>query len=360
MKILDRLKVERETLDARLAVLRAAKLFVDMVKDLIDEDEVERRLAGILTLDGFIPPVVRYAGPPVTFSRPQVPGALFPAYEGFDAVDTDLGGDPESEDIAELEEMVAVPTTQQSPPGGETGGPSGAGMAAEPTATAETSSLVTVAGHQSAPQPDAPPQPAAGLKVTDLPTVREKPLTDDEIAEVLERDARGQGCGTIAAAIGRNPQGFYHTVKSLRQAEEERAGNTETEGAEPEAEDPKADDPEEAAPISERAAVSGFIVEPPAGAPLKVKALYGFLNALGYPAPWTPARDAILATMLASGEELVNTVTALKLDRTHVKARWEALLPVRGIDEQKRLVEALQHRNEIWDARTKGVVAAAE
>lgn len=374
MKLADRIKVERAAVEARAGVLRAVREFVKDVENILDDATAGRKLAEILTIEGVIEPapcaddVVTLSLPGHLFPPRPSQAALWPATEGFDATE------PEGADLAELEEMVAAPdwtpqrgelpdelpagvkapaagllygkpataedlamaelkakapATQQSPSDGETGGPSGAGKAAEPTATAETSSPMTAAGQQSAP---------------DAPELKSGPLDDDERMQVLELVAEGLTPAEIADRLFRPRRGFHLVVKNLvaaAETEEQEAEGPDTEGPEP-------------------VSSLGFTCAPPPGAPLKVRELHRFLDRLGYPDPWTPAKDAILATMLANGEGLVNTVTALKLDRNQVKARWDALLPVKGIDEQSRLVAALQERNAIYDLRRNRGAQAAE
>ena len=73
----------------------------------------------------------------------------------------------------------------------------------------------------------------------------------------------------------------------------------------------------------------------------------------------TPEGMLPLARVVAQASPDALVLCVRSPDPSDFGGGWQ-WFSVRGIDEQKRLVEALQHRNEIWDARTKGVVAAAE
>ena len=353
MKLKDRIKVEQAVSSARGGILRELNYFIAATKEILTEGEQAAAVAGILALDGISAPEaerLRIEGPtaPISVTGIKQRPGLWPATEGFDAsAETEL----EDADLAELEEMVAAP---EAPTAGLLYGKP---ATAEDLAMAELQAKAPPGAQGELPPQMRVPSPLAE-HVTPEPELKSRPLDDDERARVLDLAVAGIPASIIADDLGRSRRGFHLVVKNLlAAADAEQSDDADaTEAGEPEDEEPE---PSEQ-PTPEPVTSLGFTCDPPPGAPLRVKELHRFLDRLGYPDPWTPTQDAILATMLANGEGLVNTVTALKLDRTQVKARWEALLPVKGIDEQARLVAALQERKAIWDLRRDRGAQAAQ
>lgn len=199
-----------------------------------------------------------------------------------------------------------------------------------------------------APEDPAPiPKPAAqdeAPKTEPAPTAKELPLTDDETCEALRLDDLGNSPAAIAMTLGRSRRGFHFTMERLRREA--------AEGDDAPAEDHRADTAGYVpGPRQAQAETSSLMFQPAPGASLKEQSLHAMLNAIGYPEPWTPVADAMLAVMLANGEGVPAVVDALHVERSDVIARWNALLPQKGIDEQSLLVKVLKRRAEEHQGR---------
>lgn len=145
--------------------------------------------------------------------------------------------------------------------------------------------------------PVPPSQAKPKRQLCGRPLVRDKPLSDDEIAEALERDARGETPGAIAKSLGRSGMGFHLTLRGLRSRALREAEDAE-------AEDAEAEDPEW----------------------------------------WWPHRDLKLAEMLIAGEGIGAASAALGVDRDQALRRWNTICPEKTLDAQAALLRVLRAR----------------
>lgn len=311
--------------EARLRALAAAarRDAMTAVKDFVEQ--AARMWAPDAEIEPFIAEILEWRD----LAAVAAPRAAFKA-EPPD--DRDAEAVALDESTAELEEIVA-----EAPPEADQSTPAPAAPVGEIDMDKPGGGDKSADDRRSQTQPVTKPRA--------LPTSKDKPLSDEEIIELLERDARGESAATIAAALGRSKLGFHSTVAKLRR----EAGEADED--EDESDDDAPDDRQSAA----APASGGGMIEPSRGAPLKEKALHATLNAIGYEAPWSPVNDAILVVMLSNGEGVPAVVEALGVSREAVIARWNVLLPVKGIDEQTLLVRVLKARAEIHQ---RGKVAA--
>ncbi|SIO36814.1 hypothetical protein SAMN05444722_1707 [Rhodovulum sp. ES.010] len=79
-------------------------------------------------------------------------------------------------------------------------------------------------------------------------------------------------------------------------------------------------------------------------APLSARQVEAHLDALGHAAPWTPEADLALAYALVRGDGLSLAAERLGVAREEARDRWNALCPIKGLDEQQALIAALRRR----------------
>ncbi|SER50631.1 hypothetical protein SAMN04490244_101295 [Tranquillimonas rosea] len=271
-----------------------------------------------------------------------------------------------------FEDTLALPAPAPEPQPEATAAP-------EPEASIETAAEEAVPGKTEDPAPE--PQ-----KRSDVSTKAEPgqyatgPLTAEEKAQVLEMYDRDVPAGRIASALGRDPRGFYHKVKSTlskRDAEKRKAATEKRGKGKPQAqpkpaesgpviadEQPKAIDaqPEEpeaqpieaSAPheVSEDASEADALADldeadaAPAASATEMSRSQGEevarLRALPKMPGWTPQRDLDLATHIFRGASFKAAAAALKTAEDRVRERWWQLHRDRTLDGQERLHRALK------------------
>lgn len=323
MNVEQKIKVAFLVAQARVEVTNALRYFVQEAKLVAKIENLDPFLADILAWDNAVATTeIDWDVPPITKHEIDLELAGYrEAMRPVDVPDQDISLD--NQVIARQVTGCAAAMADPDP---------------IPDDGPQTSSADRVkpgGGDKGADDPRRRPKPAA------LPTTGQKPLSDDEAAKVMRMHERGNRPATIAAALGRSAIGFHFTVNRLV-----KAAHAKTTPADPK-QPPK--------PVSKakEARPEYFMPEPAPGASLKEAALFATLNALGYPGPWSPVNDAILAVMLGNGDGVPAVVDQLGLPRDQVIARWGVLLPEKGIDEQALLLTVLKKRAEIYQ-RARG------
>lgn len=306
MSLMEELYIEHEAAKLRALVANGISTFLDEVGGVGDEARQRRAIAEALTFRGIIAQETWR-----TEARAKAE-ALWPADEGFDAVRTaDLPGAQELAQSVERGEAALAEWQDDKASDDADELPDEAfdeleEMIAEPEAEA------------------APVERRAG------------PIDDHERQIILDMTADGKPAKEIAAALNRSPMGFGMTVKRVLAAVEEAEAGGDEEAAE--------DD-------DEGSEGAQFKYCPPHGSPSAVFDLHQALNDVGYPAPWSPRADLRLVNILTGGGTIHDVAGALNVSPGEVKARWNVLLPVRGLDEQKRLMAAVGLRSDAWAAQ---------
>jgi predicted ArsR family transcriptional regulator len=132
----------------------------------------------------------------------------------------------------------------------------------------------------------------------------------------LQMHDDGAQSGEIAAKLGRDPRGFYHTVKREFLAREEQAKAAQNDTA------------------------------PPLGALSSAdRKLDQRLNTLGFAGKWSdPADSLALVEGLGKGVKLAQIALDLGIDAQVCRFRFDDLVPHKSIEEQAAVMAALRRR----------------
>jgi hypothetical protein len=142
------------------------------------------------------------------------------------------------------------------------------------------------------------------------------PLSDTDRATLLRMHDAGAQSGEIAAKLGRDPRGVYHTVKREFLAREEQAKAAQNDTA------------------------------PPLGALSSAdRKLDQRLNTLGFAGKWSdPADSLALVEGLGKGVKLAQIALDLGIDAQVCRFRFDDLVPHKSIEEQAAVLAALRRR----------------
>ena len=196
---------------------------------------------------------------------------------------------------------------------------------------------VEVAGAEAEPEADPAPEPepvaepaplsdATEAPKPDVPLIAASaPLSDGERTVVVRMIGEGAASGAIAAALGRDPRGFYHQVDRIARDLEK---------------------------VAFAAALDTGCVNlapaPPLGASLGLsvaeRAVHQRLDRLGNPGLWTVEADLELLEGLARGAKLGVVAREIEIDVDACKARVAALVPHPSPEEQAQVLKALRQR----------------
>jgi hypothetical protein len=142
------------------------------------------------------------------------------------------------------------------------------------------------------------------------------PLSDADRATLLQMHDDGAQSGEIAAKLGRDPRGFYHTVKREFLAREEQA---------------KAEQNDTAPPLGALSSAD--------------RKLDQRLNTLGFAGKWSdPADSLALVEGLGKGVKLAQIALDLGIDAQVCRFRFDDLVPHKSIEEQAAVLAALRRR----------------
>ncbi len=186
----------------------------------------------------------------------------------------------------------------------------------------------------------------AGLKT------KADPLTDDDRATILRMHRAGESSGAIAAALGRDPRGFYHQINSVVvdatptpvPAEVAPTAAVPSAPAVPVAE-VAASVPAKSAPSQETRIANAVDAPPPGKMTDADKRLDARLDALGNKGKWADAADDLfLVEQLAKGLKLAHVAADLAIELSACKARFELLVPTKTTEEQAQVAKALRRR----------------
>jgi hypothetical protein len=186
----------------------------------------------------------------------------------------------------------------------------------------------------------------AGLKT------KADPLTEDDRATILRLHRAGESSGAIAAALGRDPRGFYHQINSVVAdatptpvpAEVAPTATVPSAPAVPVSE-VAASVPAKSAPSQETRIANAVDAPPPGKMTDADKRLDARLDALGNKGRWAdPADDLFLVEQLAKGAKLAVVALELDIDAKVCKMRFDELVPTKSPEEQAAVVRALRRR----------------
>jgi hypothetical protein len=187
--------------------------------------------------------------------------------------------------------------------------------------------LAPVAVPAPEPAPVAVETPPGPIIVADLPAASyvdryaglipaSTPLSDADRATLLQMHDDGAQSGEIAAKLGRDPRGFYHTVKREFLAREEQA---------------KAEQNDTAPPLGALSSAD--------------RKLDQRLNTLGFAGKWSdPADSLALVEGLGKGVKLAQIALDLGIDEQVCRFRFDDLVPHKSIEEQAAVLAALRRR----------------
>lgn len=178
------------------------------------------------------------------------------------------------------------------------------------------------------------------------------PLSDEDRATIREMSKDKASSGAIAAALGRDPRGFYHIIHRVMATAAPK--QVPVKGV-PQAVAPSASAvpvaevaatvPAAAAPLQETK-VGNAVDAPPLGSLSDAeKRLDARLNAIGNKGKFSdPADDLFLVENLAKGIKLAHIAADLAIDVGVLKQRFEALVPTKSPQEQAEVAKALRRR----------------
>jgi hypothetical protein len=178
------------------------------------------------------------------------------------------------------------------------------------------------------------------------------PLSDEDRATIREMSKDKASSGAIAAALGRDPRGFYHIIHRVMATAAPK--QVPVKGV-PQAVVPSASAvpvaevaatvPAAAAPLQETM-VGNAVDAPPLGSLSDAeKRLDARLNAIGNKGKFSdPADDLFLVENLAKGIKLAHIAADLAIDVGVLKQRFEALVPTKSPQEQAEVAKALRRR----------------
>jgi hypothetical protein len=183
-------------------------------------------------------------------------------------------------------------------------------------------------------------------------TAAKAPLSAEDRATILRMHKLGESSGAIAAALGRDPRGFYHQINTVViqatpfpvPAEGAPTAAVSSASAVPVAE-VAASVPAKAAP-SQEARIANAVDAPPPGKMSDAdKRLDAHLEALGNKGKWSdPADDLFLVEELSKGAKLAVVALELDIDADVCRKRFDALVPTKTAEEQAAVVKALRRR----------------
>jgi hypothetical protein len=312
-------------------------------------------LSPVFCLDAFASPVVAEVTADSEPPDPLILAAAIADFMGASGADADVivvedwpddtAGVAEAGIDAALDEVQAGPDDAGSAAAAVVA-PDLPPVAPEPLPDAADPALVaSVAVTPSDAKPDYHAR-YAGLKT------KADPLTDEDRATILRMHRAGESSGAIAAALGRDPRGFYHQINTVVAdatptpvpAEVAPTAAVTLAPAVPVAE-VAASVPATRAPLQETPVVNMVDAPPPGGLTSAEQRLDARLEALGNKGRFAdPADDLFLVEELAKGGKLAVVALELDMDARLCKMRFDALVPTKSPDEQAAVVRALRRR----------------
>lgn len=154
----------------------------------------------------------------------------------------------------------------------------------------------------------------------------------------------GQSTIEIAKRLRRTPQAVGPKLAHMvRKRHERTAAAPATPKATPEpVAPPPSPTPAPVEPQPDTPQATSFTVDVARATNAACREIRKRLRRIGYPAPWTPAKDLALVQGLAAGNGLGHASTELGIGKAECKLRWTELLPVVTLDGQAKLLATLK------------------
>ena len=318
------------SVDARIEAMRDAATQLLVALNLVDELRKDAAAEGI-------PLQIEVGGGMMRLSvdLPQIPHAIAPK-PWWDGVMVGVGGvEIEARNQALRRAEVAAELVEQGADGrpptmaeviARTKADVEADMVERERAAAKMAGDIRVLLDGDVALPDPEPVPEVPLDPCVAAPLKSGPWSDAEMQELKGLLAQGCEAWQIAASLHRSVQGVGAMIGRLN-----RAGR-------PAEVAPVAPEPEPEPEPEPRPA------PPPEAERFDVRALRTRLDQLGFPLPWTPAKDLKLAETIAAGDGVGNAAALLRIQRDKCLLRWNQLCPEKGIDQQTMLLDELRRR----------------